>query len=205
MSDTPVPGPDPAAAPDPGAGAGVEAGPGAAREADQAPPRAEEPGRGVRIGVDVGSVRVGVAASDPDGLLAVPVTTLRRDASGRRHKDVDELADIVRDRHAVEVVVGLPRQLSGEEGEAVRRARQYAEVLSTRVAPVPVRLVDERLTTVVAHRRMAERGLRSRARRELVDQEAAVQILQHHLDIRRAREAASRAAPDGAARPQDSV
>ncbi|MEX5633922.1 Holliday junction resolvase RuvX [Parafrankia sp. FMc2] len=180
MSDTGAPGPD---TPDPDSG--------------------RDAGRGVRIGVDVGSVRVGVAASDPDGLLAVPVTTLRRSGSGRRHTDVDELADIVRERHAVEVVVGLPRHLSGREGDAVRHAREYAEVLSSRVAPVPVRLVDERLTTVVAHRRMAERGLRSRARRDLVDQEAAVQILQHHLDIRRARGGTGGAARGGTPRPLD--
>lgn len=143
--------------------------------------------RGVRIGVDVGSVRVGVAASDPDGMLAVPVTTLRRGGARRGGSDLERLVEIITDRHAVEVVVGLPRHLSGREGQAVRHAREYAAVLSTRIAPVPVRLVDERLTTVAAHRRMAERGLRSRARRELVDQEAAVQILQHHLDILRVR------------------
>ncbi len=83
------------------------------------------------------------------------------------------------------MVVGLPMTLAGEEGQAASAARQYARMLADRVAPVPVRLVDERLTTVAAHRRMAERGLRSRARRDLVDQEAAVQILQHALDTRR--------------------
>jgi putative Holliday junction resolvase len=140
-------------------------------------------GRGVRIGVDVGTVRVGVAASDPDGLLAVPVATLRRDA--RSDADIAELAEIVEQRQAVEVVVGLPRSLSGNDGPAARLARDYAALLAARIAPVPVRLVDERLTTVVAHRRMAERGLRSRARRGVVDQEAAVQILQHDLDTRR--------------------
>jgi putative Holliday junction resolvase len=140
-------------------------------------------GRGVRVGVDVGAVRVGVAASDPDGVLAVPVTTLRRDA--RTNADIEELAGIVERRQAVEVVVGLPRSLSGNDGPAVRHVRDYADVLAGRIAPIPVRLVDERLTTVVAHRRMAERGLRARARRGLVDQEAAVQILQHDLDSRR--------------------
>ncbi|MEX5707236.1 Holliday junction resolvase RuvX [Parafrankia sp. FMc6] len=179
--------------------------PDSAAGSDSAAGGQADAGRGVRIGVDVGSVRVGVAVSDPDGLLAVPVTTLRRDVSRRGFADVDELADIVRDRHAVEVVVGLPRHLSGREGEAVRLARRYAEVLSARVAPVPVRLVDERLTTVVAHRRMAERGLRSRARRDLVDQEAAVQILQHHLDVRRARGGSGGAASGGTGRPLDSA
>lgn len=135
---------------------------------------------GVRIGVDVGSVRVGVAASDPSGILAVPVTTLRRDRGGEA--DLDQLAGIVRDRQAVEIVVGLPASLSGKEGAAAAAARAYASALTPRVAPVPVRLVDERLTTVLAHRRMAEGGMRSRSRRVLVDQEAAVQILQSVLD-----------------------
>ncbi|WP_322747543.1 MULTISPECIES: Holliday junction resolvase RuvX [unclassified Frankia] len=142
---------------------------------------------GVRVGVDVGTVRVGVAASDPDARIAFPVTTLRRDP--RMQRDLDELAIIIRDRRAVEVVVGLPTQLSGVEGPAARQARAYADLLAARVTPVPVRLVDERMTTVVAHRRMAERGMRARARRGVVDQEAAVQILQSVLD----------APPDGGA------
>ncbi|KLL10192.1 MULTISPECIES: Holliday junction resolvase RuvX [Protofrankia] len=136
---------------------------------------------GVHVGIDVGTVRIGVAASDPDARIAFPVTTLRRDT--RLNSDLDEIAMIVRDRHAVEVVVGLPTRLSGLPGPAARKAREYADLLAARVAPVPVRLVDERLTTVVAHRRMAERGLRARDRRAVVDQEAAVQILQSALDI----------------------
>ncbi|WP_239347376.1 MULTISPECIES: Holliday junction resolvase RuvX [unclassified Frankia] len=135
---------------------------------------------GVWVGVDVGTVRVGIAASDPDARLAFPVTTLRRDP--RTHRDLDELAIIIRDRQAVAVVVGLPARLSGAEGPAARQARAYADLLAARVAPVPVRLADERMTTVVAHRRMAERGMRARARRGVVDQEAAVQILQSVLD-----------------------
>lgn len=154
---------------------------------------------GVWIGVDVGSVRVGVAASDPRAVLAVPVGTLRRDQPG--NGDLTHLVEIVRERQAVMVVVGLPRNLSGVEGPAAQHARRYAEVLAARIVPVPVQLVDERLTTVVAHRRMAERGLRSRARRELVDQEAAVQILQHALDMRRGMSGPT--ATDPAGRPTD--
>lgn len=153
--------------------------------------------RGVRIGVDVGRVRVGVAASDPDGLLATPVVTLRHDP--RTMRDLDELAALVRDRRAVEVVVGLPRTLDGREGPAVRMARSYAAALAERVAPVPVRLVDERLTTVSAERVLGERGLRGRARRAVVDQEAAVQILQADLDARRAVDGAGAASGPPAA------
>lgn len=138
---------------------------------------------GVRLGVDVGSVRVGVAASDPAGLLASPVVTLARDPRGGR--DLDALAALVAERDAVEVVVGLPRSLSGREGPAVTAAREYADALAHRVAPVPVRLVDERLTTVVAERGLRDAGRSGRAGRAVVDQAAAVAILQLALDVDR--------------------
>src|SRR3954470_23604004 len=99
---------------------------------------------GVRLAVDVGSVRVGVAASDPSGALATPVAVLRRDA--RADRDLGELATLVREREAVEVIVGLPRSLRNAEGAAAAAARAYAVRLASAVAPVPVRMVDERLT-----------------------------------------------------------
>lgn len=135
---------------------------------------------GVRVGVDVGSVRVGVAASDPSGLLATPVRTVARGDS-----DVEELAAIVAELEAVEAVIGLPRSLSGEEGPAAVEARQYARRLAVRVAPVPVRLVDERLTTVDAHRSLRDSGVDTRRHRAVVDQAAAVLILQAALDAER--------------------
>jgi putative Holliday junction resolvase len=157
---------------------------------------------GVRVGVDVGTIRVGIAASDPEARIAFPVTTLRHDP--RTHRDLEELVRIIQDRRAVEVVVGLPRQLSGDEGAAARQAREYADRLAARVAPVPVRLVDERMTTVMAHRRMAERGMRARARRRVVDQEAAVQILQSVLDAMQDGGAVdSTAAPPASGRIRD--
>jgi putative Holliday junction resolvase len=138
--------------------------------------------KGVRIGVDVGTVRVGVAASDPDGVLASPVATLTRDL--RTGRDLDELAGIVRDRDAVEVVVGLPRQLSGREGASVQMAREYADALADRIAPVPIRLVDERLTTVSASRSLRASGVRGKATRAVIDQAAAVALLQFALEER---------------------
>lgn len=137
----------------------------------------------MRIGVDVGTVRVGVAASDPAGVLATPVTTLRRDA--RRGTDLQTLAQLVTDRAATEVLVGLPRTLAGRSGAAVDAARAYATALSGRVAPVPVRLVDERLTTVTAVRQMRETGVRGPAARARVDAAAAVVLLQAALDEER--------------------
>jgi len=136
--------------------------------------------RGVRIGVDVGSVRVGVAVSDRDAILATPLVTLRRDEKGKA--DLAELAGLVAEHEAVEVVVGLPRHLSGAAGTAADIATSYAEQLRALVAPVPVRLVDERLSTVAAERTLAGRGIRAKDRRAVVDQAAAVVILQSALD-----------------------
>ena len=139
---------------------------------------------GIRLGVDVGSVRIGLAASDPSGVLASPVRTVARDAGGTA--DRAEVAAEVRDRAALEVVVGLPRSLSGEEGPAAATARAWARELAALVAPTPVRLVDERLTTVDAHRLLRDSGVAGRQQRAVVDQAAAVLILQAALDAERA-------------------
>lgn len=136
---------------------------------------------GVRLGIDPGDARIGVARSDPAGMLATPVETVRR---GRG--DLARLAAILADEKAVEVVVGLPRSLSGAEGPAAVRARDFARQLARRVAPAPVRLLDERLTTVSAETMLRERGHRGASRRAVVDQAAAVLILQHALDTERA-------------------
>jgi putative Holliday junction resolvase len=146
--------------------------------------------RGVRLGVDVGAVRVGVAVCDPDGILATPLVTLRRDqnaADGTVASDIAELARLAEERSAVEVVVGLPVSLSGSDGPAAAGAREYADRLAAAVAPVPVLLADERMSTVVASRRLAERGVRGRRQRTVVDQAAAVEILQGWLDAQRRR------------------
>jgi putative holliday junction resolvase len=139
---------------------------------------------GVRIAVDAGSVRIGVAASDPAGVLATPVAVLRHDRRGGH--DLDELAAIVSERGAVEVLVGLPRSLSGRDGPAAVTARAYAAELAARVAPIEVRLVDERMTTVEAARGLRSAGLSSKTARGVVDAAAAVVILQHALDSERA-------------------
>lgn len=136
--------------------------------------------RGVRVGIDVGSVRVGVAVSDPEGVLATPALTLERRAD---RGDLDRLAELVAAWDALEVVVGLPRSLSGAEGAAAAACRAYAQELAGRIAPVPVRLCDERLTTVTAHRALAR--VQGRARRAVVDQAAAVEILQSALERER--------------------
>jgi putative holliday junction resolvase len=136
---------------------------------------------GVWLGVDVGTVRVGVARSDPRAVLASPVATLPRDDGVR------VLAVLVREQGAVGVVVGLPVTLAGREGASAALARDFAEQLTRLISPIPVELVDERLTTVAAERRLAARGVRGRARRAVVDQAAAVEILQHWLDAQHAQ------------------
>lgn len=138
--------------------------------------------RGVRLAVDVGTVRVGVARSDADGALAVPVQVLARDRQG---SDLALLRDLVGELEPIEVVVGLPRSLSGAEGPAARAARDYARRLSAVVTPTPVRLVDERLSTVEATRRLQAAGRSAKASRRIVDAEAAVVILTTALDLER--------------------
>lgn len=140
----------------------------------------DAPLAGRRLGVDVGSVRVGVALSDPNGVLATPLTTLSRDQ--RAAADIESLAALVVEHEVVEVVVGLPRTLGGRHGAAAEDAKSYAAALAGRIAPVPVRLSDERLSTVAATRALREGGVRGRRQRAVVDQAAAVQILQSWLD-----------------------
>ncbi|NUT39070.1 MAG: Holliday junction resolvase RuvX [Thermoactinospora sp.] len=137
--------------------------------------------QGTRLGVDVGSVRVGVARSDPSGLLATPVETVKR---GRG--DLDRLAALVGELAAVEVVVGLPTSLSGREGQAAALAREFAEALAARLDPVPVRLFDERMSTVAAAAGLRASGRKAKNQRAVIDQAAAVVILQDALDRERA-------------------
>jgi putative Holliday junction resolvase len=138
--------------------------------------------RGRWLGVDVGAVRVGVAVCDPGGVLATPLVTVPRDVDGG--SDLRAIAGLVAEYEAVGVVVGLPRTLAGRDGPAAETARAFAGALSG-VLDVPVELSDERLTTVVATRQLRERGVKGRRQRAVVDQAAAVAILQGWLDAHR--------------------
>lgn len=135
---------------------------------------------GVRLGIDPGDARIGVARSDPSGVLATPVETVRRGKG-----DLRRLRQLVEAEGAVEVVVGLPRSLTGGDGPAATKTREFARRLAERVAPVPVRLVDERLTTVSAEAMLRDQR-KGAKRRAVVDQVAAVVILQQALDTERA-------------------
>ncbi len=136
--------------------------------------------QGVRLGVDVGTVRIGVARSDPGGLLASPLDTVRRGAG-----DVAELARLAAENEAIEIIVGLAVGLAGREGKSAADGRSVASALAERLGPVPVRLLDERFTTVLAHAVLQQGGLGSRARRQAVDKAAAALLLQGALDAER--------------------
>ncbi|MFT4231734.1 MAG: Holliday junction resolvase RuvX [Leucobacter sp.] len=142
---------------------------------------------GVRIGVDVGRARVGVARSDPHGMLATPVETVPRDHGG--DADLARIAEIAAECEAVEAIVGLPLNLRGERTLSTEDAEAFAERLASRLggAGVAVRLVDERLSTVSAQGQLRQAGKKTKQSRSIIDQAAAVVILQHALDLERAR------------------
>lgn len=135
---------------------------------------------GVRLAVDPGTVRIGVARSDPRGVLATPLTVVRRGKG-----DLDALASLAIAEEAMEIVVGLPRSLSGREGPAAASAKKFAATLAARVAPLPVRLLDERFTTTTAHSALRAGGRDSRERRQIVDAAAAAVLLETALESER--------------------
>jgi putative Holliday junction resolvase len=149
------------------------------------PPRPQAaPAAGRVLGVDVGTVRVGLAMSDPTGTLASPLETLRR---AKNKSDLDRLAALVVEHEVTEVVVGEPVHLSGASGASAEDAANYAQELADRIPDVPVILIDERLSTVTAASHLREGGIDSRKQRGVIDQAAAVVILQQFLDSRRPR------------------
>ncbi len=135
---------------------------------------------GVRLALDWGKARIGVAASDPEGILAHPVETVAAGASA-----LPRIAELVAEYAPLEVVLGLPRNLAGQEGPAAAAMRQVASELTSALPGMAIRLVDERLTTVTASRRLAGAGRNSRAQRSVIDQAAAVALLEETLQHER--------------------
>jgi putative Holliday junction resolvase len=133
--------------------------------------------RGERIAIDWGDARIGVAACDPEGTLAYPLMTVRAGAS-----EIADVSAVVAEYEPIEVIVGLPRSLSGGEGPAAAKVRERAKRLAGAVR-APVRLVDERLTTITASQRLHEGGKRAKDQRELIDAAAAVAILEQALAV----------------------
>lgn len=133
--------------------------------------------RGVRLGIDVGKARVGVARCDPDGMLAVPVETVPRDDAS-----MERIAALAAEWSPLELVVGLPVNMRGEDTASTQDARDFAAALVTRTG-LSVRLVDERLSTVTAHAALRSSGRTQKNSRSIVDQVAAVVLLQHAIDM----------------------
>lgn len=136
--------------------------------------------RGARVGIDVGSVRIGVAVTDATGTIALPRTTVEHSPYGAHF---DEIADIIDEVNAIEVVVGYPRHLSGVAGASAQFARRFARQLGEIVNEPRICLLDERLTTNQAHQDLAVMGIDNRARLDKVDQLAAAIILEHALEL----------------------
>lgn len=143
---------------------------------------------GRRLGVDVGDVRIGVATCDPRGMIATPLETVDASAADRA---MERLAELAAEHEVIEVIVGLPRSLSGREGPAAAKVRTFATTLAARIAPVPVRLVDERMSTMAAEGQLRESGRPGRKKRAVIDQVAATVILQSALDMERTRGSAA--------------
>lgn len=133
--------------------------------------------RGVRLGIDVGKARIGVARCDPDGLLATPVETV-----ARGDDSISRITVLAGEYDASEILVGLPLNMRGEDTASTTDAREFAAALAAASA-LPVRLVDERLSTVSAHAALRDSGRTQRSSRSIVDQVAAVVLLQHALDV----------------------
>jgi putative Holliday junction resolvase len=143
--------------------------------------------RGRRLAIDVGDARIGVASCDPDGILATPVETVPgRDVPAAHRR----LRQLVAEYEPIEVVIGLPRSLNGGEGPAAAKVRTFAQEVARGIAPVPVRLVDERMSTVTASQGLRASGVKSKKGRSVIDQVAAVVILQSALEAERGSGAA---------------
>ena len=138
---------------------------------------------GVRLGIDWGVARIGVAACDAAGVLAFPVETISPAQDARVVRD--RLGAIIDEHAPVVAYLGLPRHLKGAEGESAAKARGQARWLATAFAPLEVRLVDERMTTVSATRQLREAGRSAKSQRGALDQAATGAIMNHALDTER--------------------
>lgn len=138
--------------------------------------------RGRRIAFDYGDVRIGVAISDPDSILASPLTTL----SSGDPKLLTQIADLVTQYEPVAIYVGDPLNLSGESSASAQKARAFADNLSIEFG-IPVTMIDERLSTVSATNAMRQSGLNAKDARSKIDMATAVAILEQGIALDRAR------------------
>ena len=133
------------------------------------------------LGLDYGSKTVGVAVSDPLGLTAQGVETIRREKENKLRRTLSRIEELSADYGAVSIVLGLPLNLDGSEGERAQKTLAFKDMLERRTG-LPVHLMDERLTTNAAHRVLDEAGIRMENRKPHLDRMAAALILQSYLD-----------------------
>lgn len=148
-------------------------------------PGEDDPGRGRRLSFDVGLARIGVASCDPDGILATPVETIHLRQHPWPEQTLERISELTEEYEPVEFVVGLPRTLKGRSGQSVEMALEFVEKVRETYGQIPVRLVDERLSTVVATQALRDSRVKSRSQRSIVDQAAAVEILNTWLNLRK--------------------
>ncbi len=144
------------------------------------PVRSDKVRAGVRIAVDVGQVRVGIAKSDSAGILASPVGTYIREKN-----DFSGVFSLLKNQEVLEIYVGLPLNMDGTQGKSVQMAQRWARRIARKVAPIPVRMIDERLSSASAHRILQDAGRATITHRAVVDQVAAVIILEQALEYER--------------------
>lgn len=150
-------------------------------------PGLQDPGAGRRLGIDVGTVRIGVALSNREATMATPLETIRRETRYKQpdKADIHRLVSLISEYDIQEVVIGLPRNLKGHGSKSVGQAKEIAFRLRRRCPEIPVRFADERLTTVVATQALHASGRNAKNSRSVIDQAAAVEILQSWLDGRK--------------------
>lgn len=136
---------------------------------------------GVRLAIDLGRVRVGIAKTDSEGILATPVTTAQRGKNDHRI-----IRQLIKELKPLEIYVGYPLNMDGSAGAFAEHVTKWATKLAAKIAPLPVRLIDERLTSVMAHRQLHAAGRKEITHRAVVDQVAAVNILESALAMERA-------------------
>ncbi len=125
------------------------------------------------LGIDYGDARIGIAATDPEGILAYPVETVQQTQS----KPMERIAELARIKQARTLVLGLPVRMDGTEGTAASKVRAFGDQLQSLIPDIPLVYVDECLTTVAAQTKLRQAGKKAKNQRQIIDQAAAVEIL----------------------------
>ena len=145
-----------------------------------------------RLGIDLGTVRTGLALAEPEMLVATPLCTVQH---ASLPEAVKRVAEVIAREGIEQAIVGLPLRLDGSEGDAARRVRYFAQALS-QTARIPVRLWDERLSTVAAQQSLRAQGMKQQRQRRVVDQVAATLLLQAFLEHLSSQTRAAHHEPD---------